>query len=53
MRNAALRRRLFKLMVSLAIYSIATVGFAQGKSGKPGRTVNLGEQLDSGPSAAP
>src|SRR5437879_8303817 len=34
MRNAALRRRLFKLMVSLAIYSIATVGFAQGKSGK-------------------
>ncbi len=34
MRNAALRRRLFKLMVSLAIYSIAAVGFAQGKSGK-------------------
>src|SRR5438132_215231 len=34
MRNAALRRRLFKLMVSLAIYSIATVGFAQSKSGK-------------------
>src|SRR3989442_2440590 len=34
MRNAALRRRLFKLMVSLAIYSIATVGFAQGKSVK-------------------
>src|SRR5881397_747693 len=34
MRNAALRRRLFKLMVSLAIYSIAAVGFAQGKSGR-------------------
>ncbi len=34
MRNAALRQRLFKLMVSLAIYSIAAVGFAQGKSGK-------------------
>src|SRR5947208_8413006 len=34
MRNVALRRRLFKLMVSLAIYSIAAVGFAQGKSGK-------------------
>ena len=34
MRNAALRRRLFKLMVSLAIYSIAAGGFAQGKSGK-------------------
>src|SRR5207249_5238042 len=34
MRNAARRRRLFKLMVSLAIYSIAAVGFAQGKSSK-------------------
>lgn len=34
MKNSALRRRLFKFVASLAIYSITVAGFAQGKSDK-------------------
>ena len=34
MRNSVLRRRLLKLMVALAIYSVAVAVFALGKSGK-------------------
>jgi len=34
MRNSVLKRRLFQLMVSLAIYSVAATVFAQGKSEK-------------------
>src|SRR5262249_47193814 len=37
MRNSVRKQRLFKLLVSLTIYSIAAVVFAQGQEGQEGQ----------------
>jgi hypothetical protein len=48
MRNSVLRQRLFKLIVTLAIYSLAGLVFAQGNSGRHGHDGENGDDEQEG-----